>query len=197
MSETELSTAERAALAARVWMESRLKHGPNRDDSDLLMKQLQAIYIPTVCVCSSTKREYCAEWDCVGGTRLEEEQPETWVLRTMKDVRAGDVIRPAHRGTGSPSESTVTARYLPPMKDGSNAGAWHVVSGGSGPFAHTKDHVVRPGEVWLCFDNEGDPRHLDPTFPVEILMDQATAEWLDSENVNTAGMGWEGRVDAR
>lgn len=90
-----------------------------------------------------------------------------WVQRTMKDVRAGDYIRQVEwNGSGESPVTHVTNRYLPPMKDGSNAGNWHMVPGES---SHWDDRVVKPGEVWLCLDG-GKPRNLDPDFPVEIQL---------------------------
>lgn len=111
-----------------------------------------------------------------------------WVERTMKDVRAGDTIR----RPGSDAQTHVSARYLPPMKDGSNAGNWHVVAGARN---HFDDRVVKPGEVWLCF-NGGAPRNLDPSFPVEIYIDGATADFLRGPGFST-DLRWADRMDAK
>ncbi len=43
-----------------------------------------------VCTCSRDAREYCASTKCHGG-----DDAPTWVERTWRDVRQGDVIRPA------------------------------------------------------------------------------------------------------
>ncbi len=94
----------------------------------------------------------------------------TWIERTMRDVRAGDHIRPIGSNSGG---THISARYLPPDPAGlRNRGSWHVVAGAAG---HWDDRVVKPGDVWLCMDG-GEPRCLKPDFPVEIEMPQ---EWLD------------------
>ncbi len=97
----------------------------------------------------------------------------TWVGRPMRDARAGDTIRPA--GGGEQDARRVTGRY---------PDSWRVVQGEK----HWDDHVVQPGEVWLCFDGSSTPQHLNPAFPIEILM---TSE----ETAAAEMLGWENRLE--
>lgn len=118
-----------------------------------------------------------------------------WHPRTMKDARKGDQIRPAETAKLDPdyAGAKVTARYMPPQPatrnaDGSDGlpldhNAWHVVPGASGK--HWDDHVVQPGEVWLCLDG-GAPRNVDPDFPIEILLTRAEIAAIEL-------LGWDNR----
>lgn len=114
-----------------------------------------------------------------GETCIDCEQCGTalvWIPRPMRDVRKGDVIRPAGVLLLA-AQSTVTDRYWPTTPDGSDRGTWHVVPDrGSDKWAHTRDHVVQPGEVVVCLDG-GEPRNMAPDFAVEILLapDEAAA----------------------
>ncbi len=110
-----------------------------------------------------------------------------WHARTMKDARKGDQIRPA--GSDMPNGTAVTDRLLPPTDDASDRGTWHVVSAGNGKWAHLKDHVVQPGEVWLCLDG-GAPQSLNPDFPIEILLTRAEIAAIDA-------LGWDNREELR
>lgn len=109
-----------------------------------------------------------------------------WHPRPLRDVRKGDVIRPA----GTLGQSTVTDRYWPPTPDGSDRGTWHVVPDlGSDKWSFTRDHVVQPGEVWICLDG-GAPRNMAPDFAVEILLDPAEIAAID----RLGPLGWDNRV---
>lgn len=102
-----------------------------------------------------------------------------WHPRTMKDARKGDQIRPA--GSDMPNGTAVTDRYWPTTPDASDRGTWHVVPGAK----HWDDHVVQPGEVWLCLDG-GAPRNVDPDFPIEILLTRAEIAAIEL-------LGWDNR----
>ncbi len=104
-----------------------------------------------------------------------------WHACTMKDARRGDQIRPA--GSDMPNGTAVTDRLLPPDPDASDRGTWHVVPGASGK--HWDDHVVQPGEVWLCLDG-GAPQCLNPDFPIEILLTRAEIAAIEL-------LGWDNR----
>lgn len=121
-----------------------------------------------------------------GETCIDCEQCGTalvWIPRPMRDVRKGDVIRPA----GTEAQSTVTDRYWPTTPDGSDRGTWHVVPDrGSDKWAHTRDHVVQPGEVVVCLDG-GEPRNMAPDFAVEILLAPDEAAAIEA-------IGWDNRL---
>jgi len=135
-----------------------------------------------------------ASVDRVDGSDLTEpcvdcgEVRTVWHPRPLRDVRKGDVIRPA----GTDAQSTVTDRYWPPQPatrnpDGSDGlpkdrGVWHVVPGEQ----HWDDHVVQPGEVVICLDG-GEPRNMAPDFAVEILLDPAEIAAIDA-------IGWDNRL---
>lgn len=106
-----------------------------------------------------------------------------WHPRTMKDARKGDQIRPA--GSDMPNGTAVTDRYWPTTPDASDRGTWHVVPG----VKHWDDHVVQPGEVWLCLDG-GAPRNVDPDFPIEILLTRAEIAAIEL-------LGWDNREETR
>lgn len=115
---------------------------------------------------------------------LERQRDElVWHPRTMKDARKGDRIRPA--GSDMPNGTAVTDRYWPTTPDASDRGTWHVVPGAK----HWDDHVVQPGEVWLCLDG-GAPRNVDPNFPIEILLTRAEIAAIEL-------LGWDNREETR
>ncbi len=113
---------------------------------------------------------------------------EVWTPATMADARVGDMIRP--RGTTAESDvKRVIDRYLPPRKDGGNAGHWHIASAPK----HWDDRVVREGEVWLVLEGSGgNPVNLRPDFLIEILM---PADWHQVMTQN--GWTWADRLDAK
>lgn len=123
---------------------------------------------------------------------LERQRDELiWHPRTMKDARKGDQIRPA--GSDMPNGTAVTDRYWPPQpavptRHGplpADRDTWHVVPGAK----HWDDHVVQPGEVWLCLDG-GAPRNVDPDFPIEILLTRAEIAAIEL-------LGWDNREETR
>lgn len=119
------------------------------------------------------------------GRDMAEADELIWHPRTMKDARKGDQIRPA--GSDMPNGTAVTDRYWPTTPDASDRGTWHVVPGASGK--HWDDHVVQPGEVWLCLDG-GAPQSLNPDFPIEILLTRAEIAAIEL-------LGWDSRMDAK
>lgn len=123
---------------------------------------------------------------------LERQRDELiWHPRTMKDARKGDQIRPA--GSDMPNGTAVTDRYWPPQPAvptrygplPADRDTWHVVPGAK----HWDDHVVQPGEVWLCLDG-GAPRNVDPDFPIEILLTRAEIAAIEL-------LGWGNREELR
>jgi len=129
---------------------------------------------------------------CSDGPR-EDPVLMVWHPRPLRDVRKGDVIRPA----GTDAQSTVTDRYWPPQPatrnpDGGDGlpkdrGTWHVIGDpGLDKWAYTRDHVVQPGEVVICLDG-GEPRNMAPDFAVEILLDPAEIAAIDA-------IGWDNRI---
>lgn len=114
-----------------------------------------------------------------------------WHPRTMKDARKGDQIRPA--GSDMPNGTKVTDRYWPPQPAvptrygplPADRDTWHVVPGAK----HWDDHVVQPGEVWLCLDGTA-PRNVDPDFPIEILLTRAEIAAIEL-------LGWDNREETR
>lgn len=105
-----------------------------------------------------------------------------WVLRTWADVVAGDTVRPP----GFPDVvAHVSARYRSVSEDPAGE-TWHMVAGGG----HWSDHVVRPGEVWVVLDQETDPRCMERTAPVEILLTASEVAAIEL-------LGWENRVEQR
>jgi hypothetical protein len=132
------------------------------------------------CRCSADEKMYCASSQCHGGSNVQESETQ-WVLRTWQDVRTDDRVRMP----GTDVTATIQTRYLSAEQDPMGQ-AWHVVSGGSGPFAHQKDHVVQPGECVVLLEGETQPRFMNPVAPVEI---EVTAKdvWA------TELLGWENR----
>lgn len=125
--------------------------------------------------------------DCAACMAEEEGGPELiWVRRTWADVRTGDAVRMP----GTEVTAVITMRYLHPSEDSSGQ-AWHVVgSTDTGPWAHTKDHYVQPGECVVCLNAEALPRFMNPAAPVEIQTDAATARVMDLGYLG----GWEARI---
>lgn len=138
-----------------------------------------------ICRCSRTERMYCQSDNCHGGADLLDEP--RWVLRTWADVVTGDEVRMP----GTEHTATIAMRYRHPSEDPAGT-SWHVVpSTDTGPWAHTKDHFVQPGECVVLFSTEptGQPRFMKPAAPVEIKM--TTAELAALELI---GHGWADRI---
>lgn len=141
---------------------------------------------PEDCDCPRDQQVYCASLKCHGGDDVL-----IWHPRTMKDARKGDQIRPV--GSDMPNGTAVTDRLLPPQPAvptrygplPADRDTWHVVPGAK----HWDDHVVQPGEVWLCLDG-GAPRNVDPDFPIEILLTRAEIAAIEL-------LGWDNREETR
>lgn len=127
------------------------------------------------------------DWSVSCGTEARKQKEQAplwkWVSARMKDARVGDIIRPA--GTDAPG-SKVTGRRLPPRRDGSDAGYWHVIEGVRN---HWDDRIVREGECWLVLDG-GQPQNFNPDFGIEIKMDP-----VERDAIEMLG-GFENRLDA-
>jgi hypothetical protein len=109
-----------------------------------------------------------------------EDQP-AWILRTWADVRRGDKVRLP----GTEYIAGIKDR-LEAVQDDSAGRSWHVVPAPK----HWDDHAVRPGECWVVFLGETEPRNMDPAKPVEILLTPAEVQAIEV-------IGWENRVELR
>jgi hypothetical protein len=127
----------------------------------------------------------CASGTCVaGGQRTEEPQ---WVLRTWADVVTGDSVRMP----GTDATAIIAMRYRHPSEDPTGK-SWHVVpSTETGPWAHTKDHFVQPGECVVLLDVPGErERFMDPAAAVEIALTPAEVAVIEM-------LGWANRLEQK
>lgn len=170
------STVATAELSAALERQRDERPAPGSEQRGIISAE------PENCDCPRDQQVYCASLNCHGGDDVL-----IWHPRTMKDARKGDQIRPA--GSDMPNGTAVTDRYWPTTPDASDRGTWHVISAGSGKWAHKDDHVVQPGEVWLCLDG-GAPRNVDPDFPIEILLTRAEIAAIEL-------LGWDNREETQ
>jgi hypothetical protein len=117
-----------------------------------------------------------------------------WVTRMWRDVCTGDKVRMP----GTDVTAVIEMRYrhagfnpntlkATPQSQDAAGRSWHVVSSGDGKFAHTRDHIVQPGECVVLLAGETAVRFMDPAKPVEIE--------LTAEDVRAAELlGWENRL---
>lgn len=106
-----------------------------------------------------------------------EEQGPVWVLRSWRDVVAGDVVRMP----GTEVTANITARLRHPSEDPLGR-SWHMVAGEK----HWDDVLVQPGQVCVSLDG-GAPRFMKPELPVEIGLPPAIATAADV-------LDWEARL---
>jgi hypothetical protein len=103
------------------------------------------------------------------------EEPN-WVLRTWADVVTGDEVRMP----GTDVTATIAMRYRHPSEDPAGT-SWHVVPAtDTGPWAHTKDHFVQPGECVIQMADSHTARFMNPAAPVEIKLSPAEVAFIDS-----------------
>jgi hypothetical protein len=121
--------------------------------------------------------------DAVDTLQAKIGQPN-WILRTWADVRRGDTVRLPHYRQAT---TVIKDRYIPPAATKEEAraerGYWHVVPAPK----HWDDHAVRPGECWVVFQGETEPRNMDPAKPVEIELTPAEVQAIEA-------IGWENRL---
>ena len=111
------------------------------------------------------------------------EEPQ-WVLRTWADVVTGDEVRMP----GTEVTASIAMRYRHPSEDPTGR-SWHVVplDMTPGPWAHTKDHVVQPGECVVQMEGRQKAFFADPAAPVEIKLTAEEVKLFDR-------LGWANRV---
>lgn len=148
------------------------------DRALLAFAEALGVEVVDVCMCSPTRRMYCAADDCCGGGELL-----VWALRTWADVRAGDTVR---RPGSSEHEARVVS--IGPVNE------WHVDDRGLTP-SQARNAQFRPGEyarVWRERSIELDPPvpapGVDPALAVEIRV--TAAEMAAIELLG----GWENRL---